>query len=58
MKRDSWTREQVQARLKKQWPDEKKIPLADFIIENLDLRTLSIEIERLHSELNQRFSKQ
>ena len=58
MKRDSWTREQVQARLKKQWPDEKKMPLADFIIENLDLRTLSIEIERLHSELTQRFSKQ
>jgi len=57
MKRDSCTRKQVIARLNQQWSDDKKIPLADFVIENSDLKTLSIEIKRLHSQLSSRFSQ-
>jgi len=57
MKRDSCTREQVIERLNQQWSDDKKIPLADFVIENSDLKTLSIEIKRLHSQLSSRFSQ-
>jgi len=57
MKRDSCTREQVIERLNQQWSDDKKIPLADFVIENSDLKTLSIEIKRLHSKLSSRFSQ-
>ncbi|WP_035842872.1 dephospho-CoA kinase [Crocinitomix catalasitica] len=33
-KRDNVTEEQVLARMSKQWPDEKKIPLADYVIVN------------------------
>jgi len=58
MKRDSWTREQVKERLNRQWSDERKIPLADFVVENLDLKTLNLEIKRLHSQLSKRFSQQ
>ena len=32
MKRDGVTEEQVKDRIRHQWPDEKKIPLADFVI--------------------------
>lgn len=48
MKRDSWTQEQVQERLKHQWTDDRKIPLADFVIENLDLSLVSAEVSKLH----------
>lgn len=34
MKRDKVTKEVVLARMKNQWEDEKKIPLADFVIDN------------------------
>lgn len=37
MDRDKVSKQEVVARIKHQWPDEKKIPLSDFIIENLDL---------------------
>ena len=32
VKRDGISEEQVKDRIKNQWPDEKKIPLADFVI--------------------------
>ena len=32
MKRDGVSEEQVKARISNQWPDEEKIPLADFVI--------------------------
>ncbi len=34
VQRDGLSREQVQKRLQKQWPDEKKIPLADYVVVN------------------------
>lgn len=34
MDRDKITEDQVNKRISKQWPDEKKIPLADFVIKN------------------------
>lgn len=52
MQRDGWTAEQIHARLKHQWPDEKKIPLADFVLENLDLNLLTREVRRIHSLLS------
>jgi dephospho-CoA kinase len=56
MKRDSWTRNQVLERLKNQWPDEKKIPLADYILENSDLNVLTKEVSRLHLILTHQLS--
>ena len=34
MKRDNVSRDQVMARMNKQWPDEEKVELADYLIEN------------------------
>jgi len=36
LKRDNTTRENILARMDNQWPDERKIPLADHIINNDD----------------------
>lgn len=35
MQRDNVAAQEVSARMSKQWTDEKKIPLADFVIENI-----------------------
>ena len=40
MERDGVTQEQVMQRMKNQWPDEKKIPLADYVIYNDSGRSL------------------
>ena len=54
MQRESWSHHQVLERIKHQWPDKKKIPLADYVIENLDLNILSQEVRRIHSALSQK----
>ena len=40
MKRDNIPEEKVKARMQHQWPDSKKIPLADYVIFNDDDRSL------------------
>ena len=44
MKRDNSTEEQIRDRMKFQWPDEKKIPLSDFIIYNDGERSLISQV--------------
>lgn len=44
MKRDELTEEQIRDRMKFQWPDEKKIPLSDFIIYNDGERPLIAQV--------------
>ena len=47
MQRDSVSREAVLNRMRKQWPNSKKRPLADAIIENKDLQTALKQLESL-----------
>ncbi len=51
MQRDDSTDKEVLSRMDKQWPDEKKIPLADFIIPNLDLKTTEKEARKIHVKI-------
>jgi dephospho-CoA kinase len=44
MKRDELTEKQIRDRMKFQWPDEKKIPLSDFIIYNDGERPLISQV--------------
>ncbi|UCE68928.1 MAG: dephospho-CoA kinase [Flavobacteriaceae bacterium] len=53
MERDSVSRESVAERLKNQWETSRKIPLADYVIENLDLENTRREVGRIHRELLQ-----
>lgn len=46
MKRDNISREDVLARMSKQWDDDRKMKLADFVIYN-DERPLMVQIEEM-----------
>ncbi len=51
MKRDDTSRESVLARMKNQWETSRKIPLADYVIENDDLENTRLQVGRIHREL-------
>lgn len=46
-KRDRCTEDEVRNRMKNQWDDEKKIPLADYVIQNDDHHSLIAQLEKL-----------
>ena len=47
MKRDGLNKTEVLARIKNQWNDENKIPLADFVINNIEWKKTLIQIKKL-----------
>lgn len=49
--RDNISREEILERMENQWEDSKKIPLADFIIENTDLEETKLQVEKIHRQL-------
>ena len=51
--RDTSSREEIEARMNNQWPDEKKASLATFEIENIDLPTTRKKVLELHQNLLQ-----
>lgn len=51
MDRDGVPRASVLARMKHQWPDNEKIPLADYVIENIDLQQTQLQVNSLHEQL-------
>ena len=53
MERDSVPRESVVARMKNQWETSRKVPLANYVIENTDLEETRLQVEHIHGELLQ-----
>lgn len=51
MKRDKINVEQIKSRMSHQWTDEKKIPLADYVINNIDWDKTLKKIEEIHKKL-------
>lgn len=51
MARDKVTEDQVLARMKNQWEDEKKMKMADFVIENTAIEDTKKTVEALHFQL-------
>jgi dephospho-CoA kinase len=51
MERDGCSREAAEARMAHQWTDEEKLPLADFVIENLERDTTREAVTRIHHKL-------
>jgi dephospho-CoA kinase len=51
MKRDNFTREEVEVRMANQWPDEKKIILSDFVIVNDGKQLVIPQVLEIHSKL-------
>ena len=52
MKRDDLSAEQVKARIEKQWPEEKKVELADFVIHNDGQHSLIRQVLQIHQQLS------
>ena len=53
--RDRCSKEHVLERISKQWNDEQKLPLADFVLINDDIQPLLIQIEDLIFQLKREF---
>lgn len=51
MKRDHTKKSKVLERLKNQWTDIEKIPLADFVIKNTDLEKTRLQVTKIHNKL-------
>ncbi len=52
MQRDNSSRDEVLERMKNQWNDEKKQKLADFIIENVNLKSTQEKVLEIHTILS------
>ena len=50
-KRDASEISEIEARMNNQWPDEKKLKLADFVIQNEDISDTQKEVGRIHQIL-------
>ena len=51
LKRDETSIAAIKDRMNKQWSDAKKIPLADFLIENIDLEESKKQARKIHLQL-------
>ena len=52
IKRGGLSEKDVIDRMRSQWEDEKKIPFADFIIENNDWEKTTPQIEKIYHQLS------
>ena len=52
IKRDGISEKDVMDRMRSQWEDEKKIPFADFVIENNDWDKTKLQIEKIYHHLS------
>lgn len=51
MKRDLVTEDAVLNRVNNQWLDKDKIPLSDYVINNIDFKTTKEQVEQIHNQL-------
>jgi dephospho-CoA kinase len=54
MSRDNSSEEQVLSRMKNQWEDEQKIPLADYVITNDEKSDLETDIKKILQDIEQK----
>ena len=48
LKRDHTTKEKIEAIIKNQWPDEEKIKLSKYVIENVDIEDTKLQVLKIH----------
>ena len=53
MQRDNESEDNILARMSHQWDDTKKLPLANFVIENTDLEKTKTEVRKIHEKLSE-----
>ncbi len=50
VQRDHSSEEEVKSRMKSQWPESKKKKLADFVIENTNIKQTQQQVDKLHAK--------
>ena len=50
-KRDQSEIADIEARMAHQWPDERKIKLADFVIKNTEISATRLQVRKIHDFL-------
>ena len=53
MQRDNESEDNILARMSHQWEDARKLPLANFVIENTDLEKTKTEVKKIHEKLSE-----
>lgn len=51
MNRDGYAEEKVRDRMQNQWEDARKAALADFVIENVDIKKTKLKVRDIHKQL-------
>jgi len=51
MKRDNTSKKKIQAIIKNQWTDDKKMALSDFIIKNIELSKTKKQVDKIHRKI-------
>ena len=51
VERDNSSRSKIMARIQSQWNDNKKIPLSDFVIDNVKLDETRLKVQEVHRRL-------
>lgn len=51
LKRDETTIEKIEAIMKKQWPDDKRMALSDYVIENDTLEHMQLQVAKIHKAI-------
>lgn len=51
--RDQASLEEIEARMANQWSEERKVLMADFVIENIDLKETFLKVKKIHQKLLQ-----
>ena len=57
MERDGLSRQEVESRITNQWPEEKKVDLADFIIKNDESDSVILQVMEIHKKLISKYGK-
>ena len=51
LKRDQTSLSNIEQRMENQWEDQKKIPLASYIVENIDMASTKKQVQKIHKTL-------
>lgn len=49
--RDKTSLKSIQQRMENQWEDQKKIPMASYVIENIDITSTKNQVQKVHEKL-------
>lgn len=51
LKRDNTSKEKIEAIMKNQWSDDRKVELSDFVIENISLESTRDQVLKIHKQI-------